>query len=747
MNTKVIFGVLLIFVQFICIFGQTPRVFSAQFRISRDPNVVGILNGRTYYNADAKKLRNDYAVGAVEVFNFTGSGIRYLGCEQNSVCDAETWRDDMPVYYKENSDVSGTEITGIDQRQCYGWNKVNPKARAVKSIWIDSNGKICRAEFVHPSNPALPGRRIEFLDVQPIGNVNLDIYLSWPCPSQTCAKLMDIILVFDESGSISAESFTKEKQFATNFARAFKFGATGVSMELIMFSGTARRIMPLSTDQTNVINYINGVQQKKGSTCIGCGVQLATSDFRQYGRPGVSKVLVVLTDGENNVEEDTFSQVLRDAKQSGMTIFSIGVDSYDRGELIEIASNITGIQTVFESEDFNNLQNILNSFIISTCIDIPGNPCGTGCLGFCACRSTCLCPDMCNDTNACTNDVCVNNTNGNGCIYQPKSCNDNNACTTDGCSPTSGCVNTPINCNDGNECTNEVCNPNVGCQRSTKNCNDNNPCTSETCSTTLGCQYQNVTCDKCSFPVNVTCTQVPCKIVECDPAVGECKTTNVICNDNNACTNDICNVTTNACQFNSVNCDDGNACTFDSCDPSTGCKNIPFNASECDDYNVCTTDFCDTTLGCVNKPVVCTDNSTCTIDQCNSLTGCYYNLRDCSSELPTSTCTAALCNDVTGCYLQGITNLVQKCGKCVDDGPCDNIVAIATISGGVVAGIIIAGVAVFAAIGTISGRAGYLAYMKNKNNMSNAQSSPLYQDNGLSGTSPFYENPSSGTNA
>ena len=61
----------------------------------------------------------------------------------------------------------------------------------------------------------------------------------------------------------------------------------------------------------------------------------------------------------------------------------------------------------------------------------------------------------------------------------------------------------------------------------------------------------------------------------------------------------------------------------------------------------------------------------------------------------------------------------------------------AVIGAGAIAGIAI-GAAAFAAIVAFTGKKGYDAYMRNKNNMSAAQSNPMYTDNGRSGQNPFY---------
>eukprot|EP00567_Pseudictyota_dubia_P008425 CAMPEP_0197439364 /NCGR_PEP_ID=MMETSP1175-20131217/6123_1 /TAXON_ID=1003142 /ORGANISM="Triceratium dubium, Strain CCMP147" /LENGTH=676 /DNA_ID=CAMNT_0042969271 /DNA_START=77 /DNA_END=2108 /DNA_ORIENTATION=- len=60
-----------------------------------------------------------------------------------------------------------------------------------------------------------------------------------------------------------------------------------------------------------------------------------------------------------------------------------------------------------------------------------------------------------------------------------------------------------------------------------------------------------------------------------------------------------------ACSTNSE-CDDQDACTTDVCNTATGiCENTVIN---CSDGDTCTTDSCDTTLGCMNTQIQCDDN-------------------------------------------------------------------------------------------------------------------------------------------
>ncbi|MBZ5641119.1 MAG: DNRLRE domain-containing protein, partial [Acidobacteriia bacterium] len=136
----------------------------------------------------------------------------------------------------------------------------------------------------------------------------------------------------------------------------------------------------------------------------------------------------------------------------------------------------------------------------------------------------------------------------------------------------------------------------------------------------------------------------------CVLTVGGCGS-NTQCDDDNPCTDDVCNG--GVCQNtpNSANaCDDGNACTTgDHCDASGACIGGPLLT--CDDGNVCTDDSCNQTTGCVHAnntlpcddgtvcnghevcgggtcnagtPLNCNDGNVCTTDSCDSVGGCQH---------------------------------------------------------------------------------------------------------------------------
>jgi hypothetical protein len=296
----------------------------------------------------------------------------------------------------------------------------------------------------------------------------------------------------------------------------------------------------------------------------------------------------------------------------------------------------------------------------------------------------------CNDNDLCTTDS-YNPATGK-CVFTAITCDDNNACTTDTCIPATGCVFTPIVCNDNNACTADTCDPATGncvytpianCCTSTAQCNDNNVCTTDTCVNNLcvhtldngglccPCEPSSGMCDPvhgCPLPF---CKSSPCDdnnactLDICDPVLG-CVYTPVNCNDNNACTADSCNPAT-GCVHTPINIDDNNKCTTDVCDPVTGI--ITHAPIVCNDNNACTADTCDPATGnCVYTPIFCNDNNACTADSCNPATGCVYTPVVCDDN---NLCTNDSCDPATGCVFASKCTSCSTCDPAVGIcGPC-----------------------------------------------------------------------------
>ena len=192
-------------------------------------------------------------------------------------------------------------------------------------------------------------------------------------------------------------------------------------------------------------------------------------------------------------------------------------------------------------------------------------------------------------------------------------------------------------CDDGNLCTiYDHCAMGV-CVGNKKVCNDNNECTDDLCNTAAGCEY----------------------------------TPNyALCNDNNACsTEDRCNGG-GFCNGIAISCDDGNPCTADFCSASIGCH-YEYAFIACNDGNPCTSnDFCskgicqgESSCEC-NNDTDCEDTNTCTYDRC-VLGKCTHEQSIGTCESDNNNCTEDLCSGGVCVH-----NLVQVCNderQCTQD--------------------------------------------------------------------------------
>jgi Ca-activated chloride channel family protein len=137
---------------------------------------------------------------------------------------------------------------------------------------------------------------------------------------------IDIVLCMDVSGSMLAEDFSPNrleamKQVATNFVNGRKTDRIGV----VIFSGEPFTQCPLTTDYAAVKSQIYAVRSGilQDGTAIGSG--LATSVERLKTSKSKSKVVVLLTDGENNgglIDPATAKEI---AKSYRVRVYTIGI--------------------------------------------------------------------------------------------------------------------------------------------------------------------------------------------------------------------------------------------------------------------------------------------------------------------------------------------------------------------------------------------------------------------------------------
>ncbi len=279
-------------------------------------------------------------------------------------------------------------------------------------------------------------------------------------------------------------------------------------------------------------------------------------------------------------------------------------------------------------------------------IDAPdGNPCQPEGIcfdgGTCA-AAICVgdIPKVCDDENPCTEDSCDPD---GGCITIPLAglCEDGDSCTMDDECIDAVCTGAPVDCEDDNPCTADSCDPKTGCLHTNQDgeCEDGDPCTvGDTC-VGGGCAADQNICEcyedsdcaayliqPCVLSAHCSSGEAPflcevetvecvdtgsiCATSECNPDVGECEL--VVSNEAETCQEPLNCVPEGICQGGecigeSIECDDNNACTEDVCIAGEGCQFVPAIVP-CDDEDPCTiNDFCTLDGECLGLETGCQD--------------------------------------------------------------------------------------------------------------------------------------------
>ncbi|WP_372775070.1 VWA domain-containing protein [Mangrovibacterium sp.] len=137
---------------------------------------------------------------------------------------------------------------------------------------------------------------------------------------------IDIVVALDISSSMLARDFQPNRlEAAKDVATKFIAGRPNDKMGLVVFSGESFTQCPLTTDHAVLINLFRDIESGmiEDGTAIGNG--LATSVARLKESDAISKVIILLTDGENNRGEIAPATAAELAKTFGIRVYTIGV--------------------------------------------------------------------------------------------------------------------------------------------------------------------------------------------------------------------------------------------------------------------------------------------------------------------------------------------------------------------------------------------------------------------------------------
>jgi Ca-activated chloride channel homolog len=144
--------------------------------------------------------------------------------------------------------------------------------------------------------------------------------------SEETREVVDIKIAIDISLSMLAQDFKPDRlEAAKELAAEFIQNRRGDRIGLVIFAGEAFTQCPLTADQVRLLRSLNQIKtgMLEDGTAIGEG--LLNSVARLQQGEAVSKVVILLTDGVNNMGNVSPLDAAEAARAIGVRVYTIGV--------------------------------------------------------------------------------------------------------------------------------------------------------------------------------------------------------------------------------------------------------------------------------------------------------------------------------------------------------------------------------------------------------------------------------------
>uniref|UniRef100_A0A3P9DI04 Matrilin 2 n=1 Tax=Maylandia zebra TaxID=106582 RepID=A0A3P9DI04_9CICH len=193
------------------------------------------------------------------------------------------------------------------------------------------------------------------------------------CKKPECSEgVMDLVFVIDGSKSLGPNNFELVKQFVNSIVDSLDISKMGTHVGLLQYSTKVRTEFTLGQYSTaqHIKSAVNRMQYMGRGSMTGSALRhMFESSFstKEGGRFNIPRVSIVFTDGRS---QDDVSEWATKAKNSGITIYALGVGKAIEQELREIASE-PDEKHLYYAEDFEKMAEITKKLKSRICA---GNP-------------------------------------------------------------------------------------------------------------------------------------------------------------------------------------------------------------------------------------------------------------------------------------------------------------------------------------------------------------------------------------
>ncbi len=137
---------------------------------------------------------------------------------------------------------------------------------------------------------------------------------------------IDIAIALDISGSMLAEDFRPNRiEAAKSIGMEFVSSRPNDNIGLVVFAGESYTQCPLTIDHAVLLNLFGEIKSGLIDDGTAIGMGLATAVNRLRDSQAKSKVIILLTDGENNMGSISPTTAAEFAKEFGIRVYTIGI--------------------------------------------------------------------------------------------------------------------------------------------------------------------------------------------------------------------------------------------------------------------------------------------------------------------------------------------------------------------------------------------------------------------------------------
>ena len=164
--------------------------------------------------------------------------------------------------------------------------------------------------------------------------------------------LLDLVFALDGSESLAKNGFEKIKKFVKAMIDEYKISETETHVGVEEFSDKTKVVLPLNRlfDAGLVKNEVQRIVPSGGKgTVTDEALRKSSEDVfavKSGGRPGASKVLIIVTDGKSTGKEPP-KQAVKPLKEKGVRVYVVNIgEDTDKDELKDIVPTEKNIHPV-----------------------------------------------------------------------------------------------------------------------------------------------------------------------------------------------------------------------------------------------------------------------------------------------------------------------------------------------------------------------------------------------------------------